>query len=393
MIDFIHLYKNEIKNYFNLSKEYEVFLYWKGRVALYAILKALGIKDGDEIIIPAFTCVVVPNAIQYCGARPIYVDINPNTLNIDVDKIQEKITARTKAIIAQNTFGLPPELTRLKKIVKENNLFLIDDNAHGVGSKYDDYFTGLDNEASFYSTQWNKVYSTGIGGVVITKNKEIIRSLDDLDKSALVPSSLEECQIKLQFILNEKLLNPSTYFYLLKIYRFLTMKKIISGSNQADEFSEIVMPKDYFKLMGKEQAKKGIVEIKKLDKNIFHRNNIYKKYIELFEAFGIYCFRIPDNYFSTCLKFPVLVKSKEKILQLAENNNLEIADWFLSPIHPIKNDLHKWNYESSSNPIAEKISEHIVGLPTHNKIDEKYFERLNLFIRNNRDEFLNEKIA
>src|SRR3972149_1771131 len=87
-----------------------VFFFFKGRVALYALLKAIGIHPGDEVILPGFTCVVVPNAIIYLGGKPVYADIDPKTFNIDTAKIEGKITDNTTAIIAQNTFGLSPDV-------------------------------------------------------------------------------------------------------------------------------------------------------------------------------------------------------------------------------------------------------------------------------------------
>ncbi|NMC27277.1 MAG: hypothetical protein GYA42_03935, partial [Syntrophomonadaceae bacterium] len=74
----------------------DIFLYWKGRVALYAILKAMGIGAGDEVILQAYTCVVVANAIIYLGATPVYVDIDPATYNLNIDLLEDKITDRTK---------------------------------------------------------------------------------------------------------------------------------------------------------------------------------------------------------------------------------------------------------------------------------------------------------
>ncbi|MEO8086120.1 MAG: aminotransferase class I/II-fold pyridoxal phosphate-dependent enzyme, partial [Bacteroidota bacterium] len=110
-----------------------IFLYWKGRVGLYALLKSMNVGKGDEVIIPAFTCIVVPNAILYLGAKPVYVDIDNRTYNINVDLIEEKITPRTKVIIAQNTFGLPPDIETILKIGQKNNLRVLEDCTHGFG--------------------------------------------------------------------------------------------------------------------------------------------------------------------------------------------------------------------------------------------------------------------
>ena len=81
------------------------FAFWKGRVAMYAILRALGVAEGDEVILPGYTCVMDVNPIKYLGAEPVFVDIEPVTYNMDVSLLEEKITPNTKVIVAQHTCG------------------------------------------------------------------------------------------------------------------------------------------------------------------------------------------------------------------------------------------------------------------------------------------------
>ena len=102
-------FKAEIAKKLNANAS-QISLYWKGRVGFYALLKANGIGKGDEVIIPGFTCVVVPNAIIYLGAKPVYVDVNKDTFNTTLNHIKEKVTTKTKCIVIQNTFGLSSEI-------------------------------------------------------------------------------------------------------------------------------------------------------------------------------------------------------------------------------------------------------------------------------------------
>src|SRR5689334_23149354 len=128
-------YKKELAAQLDLSDK-NIFLFWKGRVALYSILSALDVKENDELIRPAFTCVVVPNAIIYLGAKPVYVDIDPSTYNMDVSKLESKITGKTKVIIAQNTFGLSPDIDSIVSIASRHKIAVIEDCAHGFGGTY-----------------------------------------------------------------------------------------------------------------------------------------------------------------------------------------------------------------------------------------------------------------
>jgi dTDP-4-amino-4,6-dideoxygalactose transaminase len=106
--------------------------------------------------VPAFTCVVVPNAILYAGARPVYGEIEPVTFHLDLARLESRITPRTRAILAQNTFGLAPPVAQLREIASRRGLALIGDCAHGLGGTYRGRKNGTLADASFFSTQWNK---------------------------------------------------------------------------------------------------------------------------------------------------------------------------------------------------------------------------------------------
>ena len=160
-----------------------IFLFWKGRVSLYAILKAIGIKEGNEIILPAFTCVVAVNPIIYLGAKPVYVDIDPITYNIDASGIEKKITQKTRAILAQNTFGLAPDLDRIFEQANKYKLMVIEDCAHGFGGFYKGRPNGTVADASFFSSQWNKPFSTGLGGFAFTKEPRIADKLKEQEET------------------------------------------------------------------------------------------------------------------------------------------------------------------------------------------------------------------
>ena len=109
-------YRIEIAKQLGCSEK-DVFLFWKGRVALFTALKALGVSEGDEVVLQAFTCVVVPNAIIYTGATPIYADVRTDSYNMSLESVKAKVTSKTKVVIIQNTFGLSSE-------VEENCCFL-----------------------------------------------------------------------------------------------------------------------------------------------------------------------------------------------------------------------------------------------------------------------------
>ena len=383
-------FKRMIESYMDLKP----YLFWKGRVALYAILRAIGIKKEDEIILPAFTCVVVANPIIYLGVKPVYVDINPKTFNIDVSKIEEKITSKTRVILAQNTFGLSSDIDAIREIAKKYNLWVIEDCAHGFGGTYKGKKNGTVADAAFFSTQWNKPFSTGIGGIAVTKNEELAEKLGILEQQAVKPSLKEELTLKMLLLIRNKLLTPSVYWYALKIYRQLSKWNLILGSSQGYELEKPVEPPDFFKGFTETQAREGLKYFKKvngrykIDLIIEHRKKIAGLYKEILMDLGFEPPYEPDYSEHTYLKFPLLVKNRRKFFLLAQENKIELGDWFLSPIHPIMSNFELWGYKWGTNPVAEFASCHIVNLPTHEKIDENYVDRVYSFLKENKDEIL-----
>ena len=143
-----------------------------GTVALHLALVAAGIGPGDEIIIPNFTMIASAFAVCYTGAVPVFVDAEPETWNIDVDKIEEKITDKTKAIMPVSIFGHPCHMDVIWKIAKKFNLIVIEDAAESHGAEYKGRRTGSLAEITAFSFFANKNLTTGEGGMVVTNNKE-----------------------------------------------------------------------------------------------------------------------------------------------------------------------------------------------------------------------------
>jgi dTDP-4-amino-4,6-dideoxygalactose transaminase len=388
----ITIFKKAIVEYLGIGN---VFLFWKGRVALYAILKALDIKEGDEVILPAFTCVVVANPIIYLGAKPVYVDIDPLTLNIDPKKIEEKITKKTKVIIAQNTFGLSSNLDSIFEIANKYNLFVIEDCAHGFGGTFKGKKNGTIADASFFSTQWNKPFSTGIGGIAVTKHDEIAKKIEEIEKKAVKPSYKEKVELKILVFLRNNILNSNTYWFAMSTYRMLSKKNLVIGSSQGYELESPTMPENFLKSFSDVQAKEGLKYFEKqdgrylIDIKINHRKKGALLYNEMLKQLSIEPLYNTFNEEHTYLKYPLLVRDRNQFLLEAQRNKVQLGDWFLSPIHPIKENFAKWYYNWGSCPIAEKISQHIINLPTDYNINEYFMTKLNRFLQQQRSNIYN----
>lgn len=146
-----------------------------GTAALHLALATLGIKKDDEVIIPTFTMIATANAVTYLGARPVLVDSEPATWNMDPDKIKEKITPRTKAIIAVHTYGHPAEMDKILEIARRYNLYVVEDAAEAHGAEYKGEKIGSIGDVASFSFYANKIITTGEGGMLTTNNKEIAK--------------------------------------------------------------------------------------------------------------------------------------------------------------------------------------------------------------------------
>lgn len=148
-----------------------------GTATMHTALLALGIGPGDEVIVPAFSYVATANVVELVGAKPVFVDIDINTFNIDVPKIQGAITSKTKAIIPVHEFGLACDIESVVKIAKENKIFVIEDAACALGAKQNNQFVGTFGDFGSFSLHPRKAISSGEGGLVTTQTDELAKKI------------------------------------------------------------------------------------------------------------------------------------------------------------------------------------------------------------------------
>lgn len=144
-----------------------------GTVSLHLAMAALGIGAGDEVIIPTFTMIASAFAVCYTGAKPVFVDADKDTWNIDVTKIEEKITPRTKAIMPVHIFGQMCEMDKIVAIAKKHNLFIVEDAAEAHGATYNGKKAGSYSDLGSFSFFANKNITTGEGGMLVTNSEEL----------------------------------------------------------------------------------------------------------------------------------------------------------------------------------------------------------------------------
>ena len=175
-------------------------LYYRGRVALAELLLASGVQEGDNIAIQAFTCSAVPEGVFAANAKPLYIDVTKRGATMCPDDLLFKLksSVQVKAVIIQHTFGLVADVEKIIEIAKRFNLIVIEDCCHTLNSKFKNRKVGGFSDASFYSFEWGKPVSLGLGGAVQVTNKKLLATLKGSYTNFVNPSISTELQLFIQ---------------------------------------------------------------------------------------------------------------------------------------------------------------------------------------------------
>jgi len=144
-----------------------------GTVAMHLAMATLGLEAGDEVIIPTFTMIATANAVTYCGAKPVLVDMEPSYWQMDLNQVEAKITPRTKAIVPVHIYGHPTDMDPLMALAEKHGLLVIEDAAEAHGAEYKGRRTGGLGHAAGFSFYGNKIITTGEGGMVTTNDRAL----------------------------------------------------------------------------------------------------------------------------------------------------------------------------------------------------------------------------
>ena len=354
----IKLLEQWFRQYFDVS--YAVS-FTSGRGAMVAILRSLGVGKEDEVLLQSFTCVAVPNAIIATGAMPIYVDI-VDSLTIDTEDLQKKISKKTKAIIVQYTFGIPADIKEIVRIGKKYNIAVIEDCADVVGGVYENKKLGSFGDAAFFSFGRDKACSSVFGGVAITNNKMLGLAIRQFQKQQDYPSF---------FWVMQQLFHPIAFFFILPLYNFASLGKVLLVVLQ--KFHLLSLPV----LQEEKEGKSLSVFIKKLPnalsclalfqlKRINEFNQKREVVVEMYlRELRNSTYKIPYKKSFPLLRFPLLVEKRDELIAILKKNGVYIGKWYAEIIDPKGVDYKKIFYQRGSCPNAEYIATKIINLPTY----------------------------
>jgi dTDP-4-amino-4,6-dideoxygalactose transaminase len=171
--------------------------------ALHIAMAALGVKPGDEVLVPAFTWIATPNCVEYMGARPVFVDVDLRTFNIDVNQIERYITPRTRGLIPVHLFGLSADMDPIMELAQKHGLFVVEDAACGFDTWYRGIHVGTLGDIGAFSFHPRKAITTGEGGMITTHSERLANLSRTLRDHGASRSDLDRHQQTYSFLLAE----------------------------------------------------------------------------------------------------------------------------------------------------------------------------------------------
>jgi perosamine synthetase len=303
-----------------------------GTAGLHLAVLASDIQSGDEVITTPFSFVASTNAIIYERAKPVFVDIDPHTFNLDVNKIEAAITKKTRAILAVDIFGYPAEWGQILKLAKKHNLKIVQDAAEALGAKYQGSKVGSLGHPTVFAFYPNKQMTTGEGGMVVTNDKN-------------------------QYHLMKGLANQGRG----KDMQWLTHEYL--GFNY--RMSEIA-------------AALGRVQLKKLDGFLAKRNQVAKWYDQRLRAVSQVTLMAPNdqNHQRSWFVYVVRLNSKINRDQVIERLAVEDipAKAYLPSIHLQPYMVKKFGLKKGDLPVSEAVSNSTLALPLYTDMSEDQVE-------------------
>lgn len=313
-------FEEKIKNY--LQTDMDVVCVSTGTSALHLALSALGLKDGDEVLVPSLTYVASYQAISATGAKPISCEINPNTLFLNVDDAKAKITQNTKVIMPVHYASSSKGMNEVNDLAKEFGLRVVEDAAQAFGSKRDEKLVGTQGDIICFSFDGIKNITSGEGGAILSNDKEFIQKVQD--------------------------------------GRLLGVEKDTDKRYSGQRSWDFDVNYQGFRYhMSNIMAAIGIVQIDRLEDFRIKRQAIAKQYVESFK--DIDSIKLLDFNFDEVLPhiFVIKVQRRDELREYLISNNIECG------IHYKPNHLHT-KYKSDFNLVlTEQIYEEILTLPCH----------------------------
>ncbi len=335
-----------------------VFAFMGARVALSACICALDLQPGDEVILPGYTCVVVPNAFHFAGITTVYCDIELDTYGMDASLIASKITPKTRAILMHHLYGLVcRDYEAIIAIAREQGLKVIEDCAQATGAEYQGRKVGHLGDVAIYSSEQSKVFTTVQGGIAVTNDEALHHRLQDYWDRASYPDEKWIDKLLHNLLLNYYQIKHPQRWWRGDLAELVYGRKRLISTTSEEEAG--IKPAHYGMRMPAPIAALSLHQLSKIDRYNELRRQTAKKWDAWCETNG---YRrpvvIPDST-PVYLRYPVLVEEEKKrdVSWAIRELGVRPGVWFLGNAHPVN-----WNIENCPN--ADKAVAQCINFPT-----------------------------
>jgi dTDP-4-amino-4,6-dideoxygalactose transaminase len=297
-----------------------------GTAALHAAIMAMGVKQGDEVILPSFTFVATAEAVALAGAKPVFADIDPKTYNLSPASVEKALTKKTKAILPVDLYGYSAEMKPLREIADKHSLALVEDAAQAHGLTYEGKPAGAFADATCWSMYASKNIMTGEGGVVTTNNDQIDETL-----------------------------------------------RMIRTHGEKAKYASLILGTNY--RMSEMQAAIGNVQLTRLDGFVAKRRQNAQALTKLLEKNNklILPYESKDRLHSWYLYTAKLKDGKEEernhIVEELKKKGIGAEIYYINPVHQMP--FYRENFGSAKLPQTEKASKQVFSLPIHPGVTEE----------------------
>lgn len=331
-----------------LCQAKHVFLIKSARAGLYAILKAY--NRVGRVLIPAYNCISVPEAVHYAGYQPGFVDIVPNTLNVSPEMFESLITPDTTAVIPTHLYGIPCDLEEILQIFKQKDILIIEDAAPALGAEYRGKIVGCFGDASVISFGGRKVIYGEAGGAILTNNDELAIKIHEV--LSLIEQRSNKWFMSIKAVAYKTALTPMFYAIIRRVYALL----------RKEQMYEIVpatleQPRGYLSNMPGYACTLVQLQLDRLEWNLSRRRKIAQIYHDqLKNHSGWILPEIPESSSPSWIQFPMICDDKLAFYKYMKSEGVDIS----------------WTYKYSCAesfgfsdcPNAQQAAKKVVSLPT-----------------------------
>ncbi|MUM76963.1 aminotransferase class I/II-fold pyridoxal phosphate-dependent enzyme [Pseudodesulfovibrio sp. F-1] len=308
-------------------------------ISLFLALKALGIGEGDEVLVPSMTFISTANAVVQCGATPIFVDSEPKTGNIDAAKVATAITGRTKAIIPVHLYGQMADMKAINEIAARHNLAIVEDCAHTIEGSRDGIVPGQLSDAACFSFYATKNITSGEGGAIVTNDKDLAEKIQILRLHGMSKSAADRYTAK---------------------YQHWDMAELGWKANMSDI-----------------QAALLLHQLERIDERLARKEAICQRYQAAFSEAGIEFPIVLDNTKHSRHLFTIWAPrgKRDDMLGLLQDNGIGVAVNFRA-VHGLTYYAARPECSPHPLPVAEEIGDRTITIPMYVRLTDQEVEQV-----------------